>query len=200
MIVDLELVREMFGVVASAVACVSTFWFWLLRTRSERPQLDALPIGPLSGCVLTAHNDLDLYQRLQPSEGQIVLRYWMDIAVINASRRPNAILSLKVLLESAEGSMQAATILADPGDKTPPFPINLAPETTSTVRLAVAITVPGTISSGHRNHILQAGDQLAVQPRVSVYLTGLGNQIFANHWQDSGTGLWRTESMPSKAA
>ena len=193
--IDFQTAREYFSLVASTTAIASTFWFWLVRNRRERPSLSVHPLGNLQGSAVRSMDDLDTYRQVNPADGHVCLRYCLDLAVVNDSLLPNAVLDISVSLQMVDGTWQQMHVRpADPEQSL--FPINLVPMTTAGVQLVISTSYPGVYEGGYRELAEMAGDLLQHQPQIRVQLNGLRQCNFAARWIDNGEGLKRSETSP----
>lgn len=190
MAVDLESLREYVALGGSALALVSTGYFWAVRANRERMQLDIHPIGSLVGTVLM-NEDFETFRRLAPGEGEVCVKYFADIAVVNNSSLPNALLGIEVRMRLADGQWRSMDVQPRQPD-TALVPTNLAPLSTAHLGLALATSIPGSLKGGFAEREQAAGDALAAKPEIEVSLTSLGRQSFVHRYVDDGKSLRRS--------
>lgn len=199
MAVDLESLREYVALGGSALALASTGYFWVVRANRERMQLDIHPIGSLRGTVLM-NEDFETFRRLSPGEGEVCVKYFADIAVVNNSSLPNALLGIQVRMRLADGQWRSMDVQPRQSDSVL-VPANLDPLSTAHVPLALATSIAGTLTGGFAEREQAAGDALAATPEMEVQLTSLGGKTFIHRYRDDGRGLRRSVAQPiSKAA
>lgn len=196
---DLESAREYGSVVASGVAVISTFYFWLIRANAERGSLSAHPMRPVVGSLLMAMEDVTTYRRIAPENGEIILKYWLHIAVVNNSTLPNAMLGARVWIKFADVGWQEMDVHNEMPEEDL-FPVNIDPMTTLGVKLALATKRDGELSGGFRERAAAAGDVLGESVPIRIELQALREQSFVCEFLDPGTGLERTETPQRMAA
>ena len=175
----------------SAIALASTTYFWLVKVNRERPAMVVEPVGSVTGSVLLPRAHSDSYQAIRPREDQVLVGYWLNLAVVNNSVLPNAIIevSAKVRLND-EGWVSARTNLFSNDAQTPAesLPINVAPLSTARVPLALALAMRGDDSGlGNRERTDMATSALAEGNSIEITIKGVRNTSFRsllNHAKD----------------
>lgn len=196
---DMGMARESLSLMASFFAVASTFYFWLVRANRERAKLVACTITGLRGTMLMAMEDTATYRRVAPGENEIVLKYWLNLAIVNNSSLPNALLGIKVWVKFTDGRWHAMGVAsADP--EADLFPQNIDPLTTAGMKLALATKCEGCIGGGFRERECAAGDALPELVPVRVELEALQGQTFVSEWLDDGRLLQRTTEQSGLAA
>ncbi|GAB5516318.1 hypothetical protein [Rhodopirellula baltica] len=196
---DMGMARESLSLMASFFAVASTFYFWLVRANRERAKLVACTVTGLRGTMLMAMEDTATYRRVAPGENEIVLKYWLNLAIVNNSSLPNALLGIKVWVKFTDGRWHAMDVAsADPGADL--FPQNIDPLTTAGMKLTLATKCEGSIGGGFRERECAAGDALPELVPVRVELEALQGQTFVSEWLDEGRLLLRTTEQPGLAA
>ena len=146
---DMGMAREGLSLMASFFAVASTFYFWLVRANRERAKLAACTVTGLRGTMLMAMEDTATYRRVAPGDSEIVLKYWLDLAIVNNSSLPNALLGIKVWVKFTDGRWHAMDVAsADP--EADLFPQNVDPLTTAGMKLTLATKCEGSIGGGFR--------------------------------------------------
>ncbi|MEO9592992.1 hypothetical protein [Rhodopirellula bahusiensis] len=196
---EMEMARESLSLAASFFAVVSTFYFWLVRANRERARLIACSVTGLRGTLLMAMEDTATYRRVAPAEDQIVLKYWLHLAVVNNSTLPNALLGMKVWLKFADGRWHAMDVAAA-DQETDLFPQNVDPMTTAGVKLSLATKIVGSVTGGFHERECAAGDALPESVPVRIELEALQGQVFVTEWLDDGRLLARTQQSARLAA
>lgn len=193
-------VREAFSLVASSVAIASTFWFWLVRHRREKPRLLSHLLRPIEGILIGANDNLEIFRAASPGTGEVAVSYRLDLAVMNESVLPNAVLAMEIDLLDRDGNWQSMKLMPVPESPDSPkpagswLPINLVPMTTAGVSLWLVATLKGTYDGGtYRKYAEAAGDALPTHPQIRVRLHSLRGQYFTATLSDDGTGLRRSE-------
>ncbi|WP_236696287.1 hypothetical protein [Rhodopirellula islandica] len=178
---------------------MSTFYFWLVRANRERAKLAACTVTGLRGTMLMAMEDTATYRRVAPGKKQIVLKYWLNLAIVNNSSLPNALLGIKVWMKFTDGRWHAMDVASvDP--EADLFPQNIDPLTTAGMKLALATEWEGDVSGGFRERECAAGDALPELAPVRIELEALQGQVFVSEWLDDGRLLQRTTEQSGLAA
>lgn len=195
---DLEKLREYVALGGSMLALASTGYFWFVRANRERMQLSIYPAGSLRGSVL-ANEDFDTLRRVSPNTGQVCAKYFLDLAIVNNSTLPNAVLGVRVKIQMADGSVRTMdTQPADPQEVL--VPANLRPLSTAHFRLAVSTAIDGSLTGGFAERESQAADALQYHPEVTVELMALGEKKFSRTFRDDGQKLNRTPAATDQKA
>lgn len=196
---DMGMARESLSLLASFFAVASTFYFWLVRANRERAKLAACVVTGMRGTMMMAMEDAVTFRRVAPGDNQIVLKYWLDLAIVNNSCLPNALLGIKVWVKFTDGRWHAMDVAsADP--EADLFPQNIDPLTTAGMKLALATKWEGNVSGGFRERECAAGDALPELVPVRVELQALQGQTFVSEWFDEGRLLQRTAEQSGLAA
>ncbi len=188
---DLETSREYASLVGSTIAVCSTFYFWLIRSNRERAQLVAHPVGGLEGTLLMAMDDALTYRRVAPADGEVVLKYWLHLAIVNNSLLPNALLGARIWMKFADGEWREMDVHHEMPDQDL-FPTNIDPLTTAGLKLALSCKQPGKIEGGFAERAQAAGDALPRQIPIRIRLKALQDQTFHCEFADDGDGLQRS--------
>ena len=166
----------------SAIALASTTYFWLIKVNRERPAMVVEPVGSVEGSVLVPRAHTESYQAIRPREDQVLVGYWLNLAVVNNSVLPNAIIdiSAKVRLND-EGWVSARTNLFSNNPETPAesLPINVAPLSTARVPLALSLAMRGDDSGlGNQERTDMATAALAEGNSIEITIKGVRNTSF----------------------
>lgn len=195
---DVETLREYVALGSSLLALASTAYFWFVRANRERMQLSIYPAGALRGSVL-ANEDFDTLRRVSPNKGQVCAKYFLDLAIVNNSTLPNAVLGIRVKIQMADGTVRTMdTHPADPQQVL--VPANLNPLSTAHFCLAVSTAIDGLLTGGFAEREYQAADALEFQPEVTVELMALGEKKFSRTFKDNGQRLNRTPVATNQKA
>jgi hypothetical protein len=161
-------VLGIFSLVGSAFATLSTLYFWLMRVKSERPQLKVHLAGPLAADTLAAAAGAP------PNTARS--QFSVKAVVANYSALPNAVLGVKAWVKSVEGTWQLAATSVD--DRTQP-PFNLPPLHTVPLALTATVTVPERSEAAPRLSRRDAALQSVAQPvQLKLELTALNEKRF----------------------
>lgn len=193
-----ETLREYVALIGSALALLSTAYFWFVRANRERMSVTAHPVASMQGCVLF-NEDYETYQRVRPGDGEVCVKYLLDIAAVNNSSLPNSILGIRVWLRfDDEGWKEMDVRHEDPTQRL--FPANTDPLSTAHLPLAIATAIPGSLKGGFAERAAGAGDVLPVRPEVRIELKTLANKTFRCQFEDDGKGLQRSETKSVRMA
>ncbi|MCC9655787.1 hypothetical protein [Rhodopirellula halodulae] len=196
---DMDAAREGLSLAGSLFAVLSTFYFWLIRANRERAKVEACAVNGLRGTMLMAMEDTATYRSVQPSENEIVLKYWLDLAIVNNSELPNALLGIKVWMKFADGRWHAMQVGAvESGEDL--FPINVDPLTTAALHLTLATKIPGEVSGGFRERECAAGDALPSEVPIRIEMQALRDKVFVTELVDDGRRLLRTDAESMAAS
>lgn len=200
---DIQSTKEAVSLGASGLALFSTGYFWMVRANRERMKLGIHPVGTLWGNVPLPQEDREAYQNLRPDEGQVCATFGVDLAVVNHSSLPNALLSVRAWLQLADGEWRETFVrLHDTGNEELPtlrMPLNLSPLTTAGLGMRLSIAIEGNYDGGFQGREESAGNILAEKPKLRVELAALQGKFAFNEIDLPANGLARTESL-SKAA
>ncbi len=188
---DVNQARIYASLAASLIALSSTLYFWLVRANRERAQLMVQPIRELTGTVVTSFHDMATIQRLRPADDEYCIKYWMDVAIVNNSALPNALLGAKVWLQDKKGEWLEMDVSHQSHDQDL-FPLNVPPLNISTLKMSLATNVRMQIDDSNLGRAAAAGDALPRQIPIQIELIGLQNKRFVREFLDSGNGLSRT--------
>ncbi len=156
------------SIAGSAFATASTLYFWLVRARTERPQLKVHLAGPVGADSLAAGPGAP------PSTARS--QFTLKAVIANYSALPNAVLGLKAWVKARDGSWQAATTSLDEKGQ-PPF--NLPPLHTVPLALTATVNVPEAPESATRVSRREAALRSVAEPvQVKVELTALNERRF----------------------
>jgi hypothetical protein len=189
--IEFDAARDYASLCGSVIAVLSTFYFWLVRSNRERPNLEIHPVSDLEGCLILFNEDSETYQRLRPGKQEHCVKYWLRLAVVNNSSLPNAILGVRVWLQRRNGDWQPM----DVRHQTPNedlIPINIDPLTTASLKLSLAMLYSAEIQNDFAGRAAAAGDALPREIPIRIELTGLGERQFGKTFSDSGNGLKRS--------
>ncbi len=193
---DIQSTKEAVSLGASGLALFSTGYFWLVRANRERMKLTLHPVGKLWGNVPMPQEDPDAYQTLKPEEGSVCATYGADLAVVNHSSLPNALLGVRAWLELADGTWCEALVrLHDtkhPEQAELKMPLNLSPLTTAGLGMRLSVAVPGNYDGGFHGREVTAGDSLAATPQLRVELAALQGKFAFDQLTLPAEGLKRT--------
>lgn len=200
---DIQSTKEAVSLGASGLALLSTGYFWMVRANRERMKLTLHPVGRLWGNVPMPQEDAEAYRKLRPEEGNTCATYGADLAVVNHSSLPNALLSVRAWLELADGTWCEAMVrLHDTSDPELPelrMPLNLSPLTTAGLGMRLSIVIPGNWDGGFHGREVTAGDALAPVPQLRVELSALQGKSAFDQLTLSAEGLKRTEPVAAAA-
>ncbi|TWT50383.1 hypothetical protein Pla22_31250 [Rubripirellula amarantea] len=193
-----ESLREYLALVGSALALISTAYFWIVRANRERMCLAAHPVMSMEGCVLF-NEDYETTRRVKPGDGEVCVKYLMHLAAINYSSLPNSILGIRVWLRFNDGGWKEMDVRGQLPDQRL-FPANVAPLSTTELPLALATAIPGTLSGGFADRAAAAGDALPPTVDVRVELHTIAKKSFQCQFEDDGKGLVRSEHSSVRLA
>lgn len=200
MALDFDTAREYASLCGSVLALASTFYFWLVRSNRERPQLAIHPIGDLSGSLVSANEDLEIYHRLRPGKNEHCVKYWLHLAIVNNSSLPNAVLGIRVWLKLSDGKWQAMEVQSQSADQDL-LPVNVDPLTTSGLKLSLGMLYSGQIENSFAGRAAAAGDALPREIPIRIEISDLASNKFSRVFTDSGNALNRSSpGTQSKAA
>lgn len=173
---DFESLKTLFSVCASITALLSTALLWLVRFNREQPNLAVEQVSPLKAEFVVPHHFADLYQALRPAKHEGLMMMWTDIAVINNSTLPNAILELEASVKLADGTWQSAHVQI--GEKSQ-LPINLPPHSTGGIPVVLAIKRPFELAgTGNRERVELAVAELSPNREIRIRVRGVKNTAF----------------------
>jgi hypothetical protein len=165
----------------SLSSALFTFYFWIVKSRMERPRLECYPVEPdLSGHAATSSGD------------PIKLSFEPKIIVANYSSLPNAVLGATVWVRDRDCCWLPTHAMIDAST---PLPLNLAPMQTTRLNLRVTIEVPA-IPQGEKcrntneTFALYRGTALPDNLEMRIELTGLCRRVFTSslHYQPREMG------------
>ena len=188
---NFQTISQIVSLSGSAIALASTAYFWLVKVNRERPAMVVEPVGSVTGSVIIPRADIESYQAIKPRDDQVLVGYWLNLAVVNNSVLPNAIIevSAKVRLND-EGWVTARSSLFSQDAETAPdsLPINVAPLSTARVPLALKLAMRGDDSGlGNRERTDMATNALAEGNSIEITIKGVRNTSFRsllNHAKD----------------
>ena len=167
---------------ASAIALASTSYFWLVKVNRERPAIEVEPVGNVNGSVLVPRFHMDSFQAIRPREDQVMVGYWLNLAVVNNSVLPNAIIEVSAKVRLAyEGwvPVRANLFSHDPETAAETLPINVAPLSTARVPLELTLAMSGDDSGlGNRERADLATAALAEGNSIEITIKGVRDTSF----------------------
>jgi hypothetical protein len=146
-------VMSVVSLLGSAVATLSTLYFWLVRVNREKPQLKVHLAGPLGADTLAA--------AAGAPPGTARSLFSVKAVVANYSALPNAVLGVRTWVKTREGTWAPAVTSLD--EKTQP-PFNLPPLHTVPLTLTATVTVPERPESAPRVSRREAALESVAQP------------------------------------
>lgn len=165
---DLNHLLTLVSLAGAVLSGAGTAWFWLVRSRGERPQL---------ACELAGH-EFYLGDGRQESR---MLGLRLKLIVANDSTLPNAVLGARGWVALADGGWQELAPLAFDCDT--PRPVNMPPLQTALVTVNGYLTFPAGEETERRtaHETLKAyADRHLADPRwVRVELRGMKDRSFA---------------------
>jgi len=171
-----ESASQIISLVASFAALISTFYFWLVRVNREQPDLGMEKLGPWKGCVLLPQEHTEAYRSLKPTEDEVMAGYWVDLAVINNSIVPNAVLEINAEIRLHDGPWQTAEARLTSEGK---LPINLSPLTTVGLPVELTTCFKGSYSeTTNQQRADMATDALTAGDSVRIRIKGIRGVTF----------------------
>jgi hypothetical protein len=163
----------------SVFSTACTAYFWLVRSRRERPNL-------------ASHL---LEHEFFLGQGRVETRtigFQLAVVLANNSILPNAVIGARVWLRTADGNWESVDGLTT--DQRTPLPLNLPPQQTGILRLAGHMTFPTVKELEAERNIAGAYvKRLLRQPlEIEFETLGLGNRVT--------TSLLRCDPAESPAA
>jgi hypothetical protein len=162
---------DVMGVVSltgSAIATLSTLYFWLVRVNREKPQLKVHLAGPLGADTLAA--------AAGAPPGTARSQFSLKAVVANYSALPNAVIGVKAWVKTREGTWAPAVTSID--EKTQP-PFNLPPLHTVPVTLTATVAVPERPESAPRISRRETALLSVAEPvQFKLELTALNERRF----------------------
>lgn len=137
------------------------------------------------------NEDFETLRSVNPGQGEVCAKYWLDVIVANRSIMPNALLELKVQLMDCDGTFREAHV-SPLNPETTLAPLNLPPLGTTLMRLNLAIAVEGDIRGGYNEMETQAADGLPPEPRIRFEAAMLDGHPIKIELADSGKALRRS--------
>lgn len=191
---DLNSAKSLASLMASLIALSSTIYFWLIRANGEKAQLTVHPVSPMSGSVVTFFSDRATVQRMQPRDGEYCFKYWLNLAVVNNSSLPNALLGINVWLQLRTGAWVQMDVRSQEENQDL-FPINLSSLTTASLKLALVTKLSEKIQDDNQGRAEAAGNILPDQIPIRIELVALQDKRFKREILDHGHGLLRTSQQ-----
>lgn len=167
--------KEFASLGGSMLALSSTLYFWLVRSNGEKPNLEVFALKPPEGHVLLPQQSPRGFYKFAPNDDDVCAMYWLDLAVVNNSTLPNAVIGLQVHMRRASGEWQEAMVTTS---EDAPLPLNMTPLTTQGMKLSIALPIEGPLGSTDADRSRQAIDALAAPTQICVRLQGLKNRAF----------------------
>ena len=155
----------------SLISALITFYFWIVKSKQERPHLKIYKADPQLGGY--AHSSCD---------DPVKLIFEVRSVVANYSTRPNALLGTRAWVKMRDGKWQEGETRLDP--KTP-IPLNVAPLQTVRLDLTVTVAVPaipeGQACRNTNETFALYRERCVAQPvEVKVGVNTLGEKLFAD--------------------
>ena len=164
---------SMLSLGGSAMAVISTFYFWLVRANKESASLKAYLVKPID-----AHWPMRVGGG---SEGMVASRYQLHLAVANYSSLPNAMIGYRVDVKMPDGQWKELKL----DTESLPVPANIGPMSTIGISLFGDISVPGSLDgTGTRDREVGAHKAIARPPQFRVELKSLGEKKFVTQIVD----------------
>lgn len=164
------------SLVGSALALLSTLYFWLVRSNRERPNIDIQRLEEMHGSAILPQEHIDAYRAAGPTDQQFAACYWLDVVVINNSTLPNAILNLRADVQLASGLWKRAEVAFSDEKQ---LPINLSPSTTDRLALELRLSLPGDVGGTTRQDRIDLAHQaLGPEMPVRIRLSGIRETTF----------------------
>ncbi len=179
-----EEIDSMLSLICSGIACISTFYFWLVRSNQERPNLVVTATNRLAGSVVLVQEDSYPYHNLVHIDDHYWGRYSLELIVANRSALSDAILNIQVSVLLANNSWVTSHCRVDPET---PMPLNLPPSTTQRVTLAMYLPVEKG-AKNRQERIDSANAFLHNDRLLRVCVTGLNKNSFEVEVDASGVG------------
>ena len=177
-----------FSIAASSLALISTTWFWLVRVRRESPSLAVEPVGLLTGQALLPQQHPEAWRAVGPKEHQVLAAFWMDVAIVNNSVLPNAVLEItaEVNLKGQGWTVASPRLVADnpensnSGNHDTRLPVNVSPMTTARLPLELAVAMNGDLSdTTNQQRADMAMESLADGASIRLNIKGVRDTAFA---------------------
>src|SRR5947207_2211001 len=155
----------------STLTALATFYFWIVKSRQERPWLRVCKAEPqISGYARGSCDD------------PVRLAFEVKAVVANYSSMPNALLGVRAWVRTRAGYWQEAETSVDA--KTP-LPLNLPSLQTARLNLTATVAVPaipeGTACRNTHETFALYRDRFLAQPvEVKVELNALNDQAFTD--------------------
>ncbi|WP_148618928.1 hypothetical protein [Mariniblastus fucicola] len=173
---DFDFLRSFFSLGASAAALASSIYLWLSRFKKEQPNLSIEQVSPLLAEFVWPRNFAELYQAIVPNESEGLVCLWTNVAVINNSTMPNAVLQIDAWVKLANGKWQPTIVDLCEEAK---LPINVEPHSTSRLSLQLATKLPyDSTRSSNQDRVDQAMVQLAENRDVKIRIRGVKQKAF----------------------
>ena len=174
--IDFNFLRSFFSLGASAAALASSIYLWVTRLRREQPNLAIEQVSPLVGEFVWPVQFAELYQTIKPGDDEGLACLWADIAVINNSTMPNAVLQIDGWIKLANGLWHPTLVSLREEAK---MPINVTPHSTARLALQLATKLPydGTRTS-NRDRVDQVNEQISDSRELKVRIRGVKGAAF----------------------
>lgn len=193
---DVMTARELASLTGSLIAVTSTLYFWLIRSNDEKPNLELFALKPPEGSVMLPQEQPHGFYKFCPSDDHVCAMYWLDLAVVNNSTLPNAILGLQASMRLADNTWREAMVQTP--DETP-LPLNLSPLTTIGLPVTLSLPIEGPLGSDNAARAMQATNALTKPIQLRISLHGLKNRTFDVVLTDSADAK-RPYAQMSRAA
>ncbi len=194
--VDVLTMKEMLSMGGSLLAVTSTLYFWLVRSNGEKPNLEVFAMKPPEGCVLMPQEQPQGFYKFCSFDDHVCAMYWLDLAVVNNSTLPNAILGLQASMRLADNRWREAMVQT-PNET--PLPLNLSPLTTIGLPVTLSLPIEGPLGSDNAARAKQATDALTTPIQLRISLHSLKNRTFDVVLTDSADAK-RPYAQMSRAA
>lgn len=174
--IDFDFLRSFFSIGASAAALTSSIYLWVTRFQREQPNLAIEQVSPLVGEFVWPVQFAELYQTIKPGDDEGLACLWADVAVINNSTMPNAILQIDAWIKLANGQWHP-TLVSLREETT--LPANVTPHSTARLALQLATKLPydGTRTS-NRDRVDQIDEQIAETRDFKIRVRGVKGASF----------------------
>ena len=194
---NFETISHIASLSGSAIALASTTYFWLVKVNRERPAMVIEPVGSVTGSILIPRAHSQSYQAIKPREDQVLVGYWLNLAVVNNSVLPNAIIevSAKVRLKDEGWVPAQARLFSENAEIAPDtLPINVAPLSTARVPIALTLAMQGDDSGlGNRERTDIAEAALAEGNSIEISIRGVRNTSFQSRLNHTAGGKLATQ-------
>lgn len=171
---EFESLEKFISISGSLIALSTTLYFWLVRSNSERPNLSLSVLKPLTGSVIHPFDDSYPFHFLQGYQDGNWVRYFLDMALVNNSTLPNAVLGFSGEILGKDGEWIPVHCRAQDESL---LPASLSPMSTTGIKLVLYI--PTTESGGNNQQRVEIANQiLNSDQKIRLQIHALGESVF----------------------